>query len=241
MVGATGAGSERPARRGTARRRTLRRPCAAAWPSLRLLASRATPVSARRHRPRIGAAPVDDLRAADRAGRRRIRGAPAGRAAVGPRAVAFEIGTAYLRGEPLERAGRPVLARLCVTLGARRTWGCCTARRRCTSRRTRRAWARPTLVTEVGVRLPAALTATGLSILAHLPGRAGPGAVPGPGGVRGPDRVAGRTPLPALRRDLAAVRRRGWAIEDGRVSAGHRVGRRPGVRPQRASRSPPSV
>ena len=32
----------------------------------------------------------------------------------------------------------------------------------------------------------------------------------------------GRGPesLPALRRDLADVRRRGWAIEDGRVSAG---------------------
>jgi DNA-binding IclR family transcriptional regulator len=77
----------------------------------------------------------------------------------------------------------------------------------------------PTLVTDVGVRLPAALTATGLSILANLPAEQ----------IRAifPDRLSfvdrtGRGPhsLPALRQDLAAVRRRGWAIEDGRVSSG---------------------
>src|SRR6478609_5617715 len=133
--------------------------------------------------------------------------------------VAFEIGSAYLRGEPLERAGRPVLARLCLRTGATAHLGVLHGAQTLYLAKDKAGVHGPTLVTEVGVRLPAALTATGLSILAHLPAEQ----------VRAlfPDRIAfvdrtGRGPgsLPALRRDLAAVRRRGWAIEDGRVSAG---------------------
>ena len=133
--------------------------------------------------------------------------------------VAFEIGTAYLRGEPLERAVRPVLARLCGSTGATAHLGVLHGAQTLYLAKDKAAGRGPTLVTEVGVRLPAALTATGLSILAQLP----------PEQVRAlfPDRAAfvvrtGRGPatLPALRRDLATVRRRGWAVEDGRVSAG---------------------
>ena len=133
--------------------------------------------------------------------------------------VAFEIGTAYLRGEPLERAGRPVLARLCGRTGATAHLGVLHGAKTLYLAKDKAPAGGPTLVTEVGVRLPAALTATGLSILAHLPAEQ----------VRAvfPDRAAfvdrtGRGPdsLPALREDLATVRRRGWAIEDGRVSAG---------------------
>jgi len=133
--------------------------------------------------------------------------------------VAFEIGTAYLRGEPLERVGRPVLARLCGRTGATAHLGVLHGAQTLYLAKDKVTAQGPTLVTEVGVRLPAALTATGLSILAHLPAEQ----------VRAlfPDRNSfvdrtGRGPaaLPALRRDLAAVRRRGWAIEDGRVSAG---------------------
>lgn len=133
--------------------------------------------------------------------------------------VAFEIGSAYLRGEPLERVGRPVLARLCLRTGATAHLGVLHGAQTLYLAKDKAGVHGPTLVTEVGVRLPAALTATGLSILAHLPAEQ----------VRAlfPDRIAfvdrtGRGPgsLPALRRDLAAVRRRGWAIEDGRVSAG---------------------
>lgn len=133
--------------------------------------------------------------------------------------VAFEIGSAYLRGEPLERVGRPVLTRLCTRTGATAHLGVLHGAQTLYLAKDKAGLGGPTLVTEVGVRLPAALTATGLSILAHLPAEQ----------VRAlfPDRLAfvdrtGRGPgtLPALRRDLAAVRRRGWAIEDGRVSSG---------------------
>ena len=47
-----------------------------------------------------------------------------------------------------------------------------------------RAPRRPSLVTDVGVRLPAHLTATGRAMLAALPPRAGARAVSRPGGVR---------------------------------------------------------
>ncbi len=132
--------------------------------------------------------------------------------------VAFELGAAYLRGEPLERVGKPVLVRVCA--GARATAHLGVLHGADTLYLAKaKAGVGPTLVTDIGVRLPAALTATGLSILAHLPSEQ----------IRAlfPDRSAfvnrtGRGPaaLPELRADLAAIRRRGWAVEDGRVSAG---------------------
>ncbi len=131
----------------------------------------------------------------------------------------FEIGSAYLRGEPLERIGRPVIARLSAATSTTAHLGVLHGAETLYLGKERRSEGLLTLVTEVGVRLPAALTATGLSILANLPADQ----------VRAvfPDRASfvvrtGRGPdtLPALRRDLAAVRRRGWAVEDGRVSFG---------------------
>lgn len=80
-----------------------------------------------------------------------------------------------------------------------------------------RAPGRPPLVTDVGVRLPATLTASGLAMLAALP----------PAQVRAlfPSRDAfvqrhgvGPGSLPALRRELAEVRRAGFAAEDGSVT-----------------------
>ena len=132
--------------------------------------------------------------------------------------AAFELGTAYLRGEPLERVGRPVLARLCSGTAGTAHLGVLHGAETLYLAKDK-AGGGPTLVTEVGVRLPAALTATGLSILTHLP----------PEQVRAlfPDRSTfvdrtgrGPTMLPELRADLTATRRRGWAVEDGRVSAG---------------------
>ncbi len=133
--------------------------------------------------------------------------------------AAFEIGSAYLRGQPLERVGRPVLARLSTRTGGTAHLGVLHGNQTLYLAKEKSPRAGPTLVTDVGVRLPAALTATGLSILTHLPA----------GQVRAlfPDRDAfvdrtGRGPatLPELRRDLSDTRRRGWAIEHGRISAG---------------------
>ena len=186
---------------------------------LRLLASRATPVSAGAIARELGLPRsttyelLTELAAAGFAVH-----LPAERR-WGLGLVAFEIGSAYLRGEPLERAGRPVLAKLCLRTGATAHLGVLHGAQTLYLAKDKPGLGSPTLVTDVGVRLPAALTATGLSILAQLPAEQ----------VRAlfPERMAfvdrtGRGPdsLPALRRDLAAVRRRGWAIEDGRVSAG---------------------
>lgn len=132
--------------------------------------------------------------------------------------AAFEIGSAYLRGQPLERVGRPVLVRLSGATGGTAHLGVLHGNQTLYLAKEK-SGRTPTLVTDVGVRLPAALTATGLSILAHLP----------TGQVRAlfPDATAfvdrtGRGPatLPALRRDLTVTRRQGWAVEDGRISAG---------------------
>ncbi len=132
--------------------------------------------------------------------------------------VAFELGTAYLRGEPLERVGRPVLGRLCVATEGTAHLGVLHGAETLYLAKEK-AGGGPTLVTDVGIRLPAALTATGLSILAHLP--AGQVRALFPGRDAFVDRT-GRGPatLPELRADLSATRGRGWAVEDGRVSVG---------------------
>jgi DNA-binding IclR family transcriptional regulator len=82
-----------------------------------------------------------------------------------------------------------------------------------------RAPGRPPLVTDVGVRLPAHLTASGRAILAALPAAQ----------VRAlyPDRAAfvdrhgtGPTSLSTLRAVLAETRQRGFATEEGEVTPG---------------------
>lgn len=82
-----------------------------------------------------------------------------------------------------------------------------------------RAPGRPPLVTDVGVRLPAHLTASDRAIVASLPAAQ----------VRAlyPDKAAftsrtgtGPSSLSELRRLLSATRQRGYATEDGEVTAG---------------------
>lgn len=147
--------------------------------------------------------------------------------------AAFEIGSAYLRGQPLERISAPIVRRLAAEAarsvelvspgtggeGVTAHLGVLHGAQMLYLVKERSGRPGPTLVTEVGVRLPAALTATGLSLLAGLP----------PAQVRAlfPDRDAfvdrtGRGPrtLPELRADLTAIAGLGWAIEHGRVSAG---------------------
>ena len=129
---------------------------------------------------------------------------------------AFEIGSAYLRGQPLERLATPVLTRLAGTIAGTAHLGVLHGAQILYLAKQRALHA-PSLVTDVGVRLPASLTATGLSILAALPAAQVRALFPGPAAFvvrtgRGP------TTLPALRARLTAIRRRGWAVEDGEVS-----------------------
>ena len=132
--------------------------------------------------------------------------------------AAFELGSAYARQAPLARLARPVLARLVDRVGESAHLAVLHGREVLYVVEDRAA-GRPPLVTDVGVRLPAHLTASGRAMLADLPAPQ----------VRAlfPDRAAfvdrtglGPASLPELRRVLAEVRRRGHAVEDGEVSSG---------------------
>lgn len=132
--------------------------------------------------------------------------------------AAFELGSAYTRQAPLQRAARPLLARL----GDGTTHNAHLAvlhGRDVLYVIEERAAGRPPLVTDVDVRLPAQLTASGLAMLAALP----------PQQVRAlfPSRAAfvqrngtGPTSLPQLRALLTRVRAAGFAQEDGSVTTG---------------------
>lgn len=131
---------------------------------------------------------------------------------------AFELGSAYSRQAPLQRMARPVLARL-VDATTHNAHLVMLHGRDVLYVIEERAPRRPSLVTEVGVRLPASLTASGLAILAALPAQQ----------VRAlfPSRDAfeqrhgrGPTSLTALRSELAQVRQRGYALEEGSVTPG---------------------
>lgn len=130
--------------------------------------------------------------------------------------AAFEIGSAYLRHEPLERLARPLLRRLVDRVGEIAQLGVLHGAETLyllKEQPPRHA----TLVTDVGVRMPAQLTASGRSILAYLPPAQVRALFPG----RFVDRT-GRGPatLRDLRRTLAEDARRGWAVEDGHVTEG---------------------
>ncbi|NNG38141.1 IclR family transcriptional regulator [Flexivirga sp. ID2601S] len=132
--------------------------------------------------------------------------------------AAFELGSAYVRQAPLQRIARPVLTRL-VEATTHNAHLAVLHGRDVFYVIEERAPRRPSLVTDVGVRLPAALTASGLAMLAALP----------PQQVRAlyPARDVfvqrngrGPTSLTALTSELAQVRRRGYAVESDSVTAG---------------------
>ena len=126
--------------------------------------------------------------------------------------AAYELGTGYLRQAPLRRLAAGPLAALVDRAGESAHLAVLHGRDVVYVIEDR-APGRPPLVTDVGVRLPAQLTASGRAILAALP--AGQvRAVFTPGAERGPRSVAG------LRALLAGVRERGWAEEDGDVTEG---------------------
>jgi DNA-binding IclR family transcriptional regulator len=132
--------------------------------------------------------------------------------------AAFEVGTGYARSQSLQRLARVPLARLVDTVGESAHLAVLHGRE-VLYVLEERAPGRPPLVTDVGVRLPAQLTASGRAILAALPASQ----------VRAlfPDRDAfvdrrglGPPSPSALRRLLVDTRARGYATEDGEVTAG---------------------
>ncbi len=130
--------------------------------------------------------------------------------------AAFELGSAYTRQAPLQRMARQSLVRL-VDATKHNAHLAVLHGRDVLYVIEERAPGRPPLVTDVGVRLPSQLTASGLAMLASLP----------PQQVRAlfPSRDAfvrrhglGPTTLPGLRALLSRVRQDGFAVEDGTVT-----------------------
>ncbi|WP_018682288.1 IclR family transcriptional regulator [Actinokineospora enzanensis] len=132
--------------------------------------------------------------------------------------AAFELGSAYLRHDPLERLARPILARLIQRTGHTAHLGVLHGREALYLLREHPAHAH-TVVTDVGVRLPAHLPASGRAMLARLPAAQVRALFPNRDSFV--DRTGrGPTHLPALRRLLTEEKRRGWAVEDGYVTPG---------------------
>ena len=135
--------------------------------------------------------------------------------------AALEIGTAYQRQDSLARIALPVLRSLAGRLTMPGVVHCGVLHDRETLYVAIERTARPaTVVVDVGVRLPAALTASGRAMLAALPDAQ----------VRAlfPDRAAfvdrtgaGPRSLVALRGLLAQERRAGVAVEEGFVVSGY--------------------
>ncbi|WP_211195833.1 IclR family transcriptional regulator [Agromyces sp. H66] len=138
--------------------------------------------------------------------------------------AAFELSSGFSRQQPLARLGRPLVAGLVDRLGESGHLAVLHGRD-VLYLVEERAPRRPSLVTDVGVRLPAHLTATGRAMLAELP----------PAQLRAlyPDRAAFATRHPRgegeadddwsygrLKRVLATVREQGWAGEHGEVTGG---------------------
>ncbi|OLT30329.1 IclR family transcriptional regulator [Nocardiopsis sp. CNR-923] len=132
--------------------------------------------------------------------------------------AAFEIGSAYLRHEGLERLARPLLTQLTEATGATAHLGVLHGSDTLYLLKEQPPHA-PTLITGVGVRLPAHLTASGRAMLALLPRAQVRALYPDTASFtdrtgRGPD-----TPT-ELRRVLAEESRRGWSMENGQVTEG---------------------
>ena len=134
--------------------------------------------------------------------------------------TSFEVGSAYLRRDPLERLAQPLLRRLAedapipvvAHLGVVRGHETVYLLKETSDQIV-------TTVTQVGVRLPAALTASGRAILARLPAAQVRAQMSVPGAFvdrtgRGPRSLSSLTAL------LSRERRQGYAEEDGFITEG---------------------
>jgi len=130
--------------------------------------------------------------------------------------AAFELGSAYSRQAPLQRLARQPLVRL-VDATRHNAHLAVLHGRDVLYVIEERAPGRPPLVTDVGVRLPAQLTASGLAMLASLPPQQVRALFPSREAFVQRHGVGPRT-LPGLRSVLSRVRRDGFAVEDGTVT-----------------------
>src|SRR5690554_5828923 len=134
--------------------------------------------------------------------------------------AAFELSSGFSRQQPLSRLGRPLVAALVDRLGESGHLAVLHGRD-VLYLVEERAPRRPALVTDVGVRLPAHLTATGRAMLAALPREQVRALYPSTSAF---STRTGRGPgTPAeLRELLRSIRATGHASEDGEVTDGTR-------------------
>lgn len=128
------------------------------------------------------------------------------------------LGTAYSRQFPLTRLARPIVARLVEMTGESGHLALLNGRE-VLYLVEQRAPGRPALVTDVDVRLPSHVTASGRAVLAALPAAQVRALYPTPGSFTD---LHGNGPhtLRELRELLRRVRARGYAEEDGDVTTG---------------------
>jgi DNA-binding IclR family transcriptional regulator len=132
--------------------------------------------------------------------------------------AAFEVGSGYSRQAPLQRIARRPLAALVDRAGQSAHLAVLHGRD-VLYVLEERAPGRPPLVTDVGVRLPAHLTASGRAILASLPAPQVRALYPAPTAFVDRHGTGPRT-LSALRTVLSETRQRGYATEEGEVTPG---------------------
>ncbi len=132
--------------------------------------------------------------------------------------AAFEVGSGYTRQAPLQRIARRPLAAL-VDAGGHSAHLALLHGRDVLYVLEERAPGRPPLVTDVGVRLPAHLTASGRAILAALPANQVRALYPDKGAFVSRHGTGPATPG-ALRTLLVETRQRGYAAENGEVTPG---------------------
>jgi DNA-binding IclR family transcriptional regulator len=131
---------------------------------------------------------------------------------------AFEIGTGYLRQERLERLGRPVLLGLVRSTRATVHLGILLGQELLylVKEEPRNSVG---LVTDVGVRLPAHLTASGRALIAALPVAEFRAIYPTSAALSVRTR-SGPATVAELRRLVDTERQAGFSEEDGHVTAG---------------------
>ena len=146
--------------------------------------------------------------------------------------AAFELSSGFSRQEPLSRLGRPLLAALVDEVGESAHLAVLHGRD-VIYLVEERAPRRPSLVTDVGVRLPSHLTASGRALLAALPAAQVRALFPGPEAFAArlgveeptPGSIPGGSPVDAwtyarLRRLLTRAHQQGFAQENGDVTEG---------------------
>lgn len=134
--------------------------------------------------------------------------------------AAFELSSAYVRQDPLARMGRAVLSRLVDDLGESAHLATLHGRD-VLYVLEERAPRRPSLITNVGVRIPAHRTASGRSMLALLPRTQVRALYPSRESFAAQGDGADRITTPSeLAAELVRTRARGWGLETGEVTTG---------------------